>query len=219
MPRNKYPQETIQKILDVSMGLFMEKGFEQTTVLDIVAGLGGMTRGAFYHHFKSKEDVLNALLERHFGDEAVFEEAAAADVENGLQRVRLAMKLALGRNVANEQSSALISLYAPLMSTPRFLAEKLKEDLASAKFFEPMIAEGMADGSIRKGNPKLLSELLMVLVNFWMMPTLFPVDDGAQMYEKAKMIAEIFESLGFDVLDEEMWEQYESVVDTLGMGD
>ena len=55
MPRNKYPEETVQKILDVSMKLFLEKGYEETTILDIVGELGGLTRGAFYHHFKSKE--------------------------------------------------------------------------------------------------------------------------------------------------------------------
>ena len=48
MPRNKYPEETVQKILDVSMKLFLEKGYEETTVLDIVGELGGLTRGAFY---------------------------------------------------------------------------------------------------------------------------------------------------------------------------
>ena len=39
--------------LDVSLKLFLEKGYEETTILDIVDQLGGLTRGAFYHHFKS----------------------------------------------------------------------------------------------------------------------------------------------------------------------
>ena len=47
MPRNKYPEETVQKILDVSMKLFLEKGYKETTILDIVRELGGLTRGAF----------------------------------------------------------------------------------------------------------------------------------------------------------------------------
>ena len=53
MPRNKYPEETVQKILDASLKLFLEKGYEETTVLDIISEMGGLTRGAFYHHFKS----------------------------------------------------------------------------------------------------------------------------------------------------------------------
>ena len=33
--------------------LLLEKGYEETTVLDIISEMGGLTRGAFYHHFKS----------------------------------------------------------------------------------------------------------------------------------------------------------------------
>ena len=54
MPRNKYPEETVQKILDASLKLFLEKGYEETTVLDIISEMGGLTRGAFYHHFKGR---------------------------------------------------------------------------------------------------------------------------------------------------------------------
>ena len=50
LPRNKYPEETVQKILDASLKLFLEKGYEETTVLDIISEMGGLTRGAFYHH-------------------------------------------------------------------------------------------------------------------------------------------------------------------------
>ena len=73
MPRNKYPEETVQKILEVSLKLFMEKGYENTTVLDIVDNLGGLTRGAFYHHFKSKEEVIDALTDQMFRENNPFE--------------------------------------------------------------------------------------------------------------------------------------------------
>lgn len=66
MSGNKYSEETVQKILNASLKLFMEKGYEQTTVLDIVDEMGDLTRGAFYHHFKSKEEVLDALGIGHF---------------------------------------------------------------------------------------------------------------------------------------------------------
>ena len=52
MARNKHPEETINLILDVSFRLFMEKGYEQTSIQDIIDHLGGLSRGAIYHHFK-----------------------------------------------------------------------------------------------------------------------------------------------------------------------
>lgn len=60
MARNKYPELTVEKILEVARRLFFERGYEQTTIQDIVDNLGGLTKGAIYHHFKSKEDIINA---------------------------------------------------------------------------------------------------------------------------------------------------------------
>ena len=57
MARNKHPEETVEKILAVSAKLFMEKGYEHTTLQDIIDNLGGLTKGAIYHHFKGKEEI------------------------------------------------------------------------------------------------------------------------------------------------------------------
>ena len=55
MARNKYPEETKKKILEVARELFYIKGYDNTTIQDIVDNLGGLTKGVIYHHFKSKQ--------------------------------------------------------------------------------------------------------------------------------------------------------------------
>ena len=65
MARNKHPEETVAKILDVSMRLFTEQGYEHTPIQDIVDALG-MSKGAIYHHFKSKEDILDRINDRYY---------------------------------------------------------------------------------------------------------------------------------------------------------
>ena len=40
MARNKYPEETVEKILDTAQRLFLEKGYDHTTIQDIVDNLG-----------------------------------------------------------------------------------------------------------------------------------------------------------------------------------
>ena len=90
MPRNKHPEETVQRILDASLKLFLEKGYEETTVLDIISELGGLTRGAFYHHFKSKEEVFDVLSEKLFYDDNPFAKAKARRDLNGLEKLKLA---------------------------------------------------------------------------------------------------------------------------------
>ena len=211
LPRNKYPEETVQKIIETSLKLFLEKGYEQTTVLDIVANLGGLTRGAFYHHFKSKEEVLEAIFAARAEEYHPFEAAMQAKVANGLERLRLALKTALMENISTEQNTAVTQFAFSLMSNPRFLQEKLKGDIKTAAMLAPIIEEGMKDGSIRPGNPKIIAELFMILANIWMMPSIFPAGHRETL-EKANLIAEIMENVGCPVLDEEMWEIFEKVI-------
>lgn len=73
MSRNKYPEETVNLILDVSQRLFIEKGYDNTTIQDIIDELGGLTKGAIYHHFSSKQDILDAVIERLLQKYAVCE--------------------------------------------------------------------------------------------------------------------------------------------------
>ena len=85
MARNKYPEITEEKILDVAMRLFLEKGYDNTTIQDIVDGLGGLTKGAIYHHFKSKEEIIEALGDKLFFDNNPFVTVQKQKSLNGLQ--------------------------------------------------------------------------------------------------------------------------------------
>lgn len=53
MPRNKYPEQTVEKILDAAAALFAEKGYQSTTLQDIIDATG-LSKGAVYHHFRSR---------------------------------------------------------------------------------------------------------------------------------------------------------------------
>ena len=41
----------------------VHKGYERTSLRDIIDGLGGLTKGALYYHFRSKEEILIAVVE------------------------------------------------------------------------------------------------------------------------------------------------------------
>ncbi|WHH57442.1 TetR/AcrR family transcriptional regulator [Petroclostridium sp. X23] len=64
MPRiTKDPETRKNEILDAAQELFITQGFEQTAVSDIVKKVG-VAQGTFYYYFKSKEEILKAVLER-----------------------------------------------------------------------------------------------------------------------------------------------------------
>ncbi|MCL2399777.1 MAG: TetR/AcrR family transcriptional regulator [Defluviitaleaceae bacterium] len=217
MPRNKNPEETVQKILDVSLKLFLEKGFEQTTILDIVNNLGGLTRGAFYHHFKSKEEVLEAITDRMFYERASYQKVKEANGLNGLERLKLLLKIDLANNglLSDEEGIVdLLKVSLSLLSNPRFLAEQIKFNQKMSKLLESFLIEGMEDGSIKPGNPKLLAELILLLGNFWMTPTLFPCTQKDIM-DKLTIVKQTFDGLGCPIIDEEFFQIYGKMADKL----
>ena len=65
MARNRNPHETRKKILEVSKDLFLKKGFDNTSIQDIINGLGGLTKGVIYHHFESKQEILQSIIKEN----------------------------------------------------------------------------------------------------------------------------------------------------------
>ena len=59
----KEAAERKNEILDVAEELFTQKGFDDTSTNDIINTIG-IARGTLYHHFKSKEEILDAVIER-----------------------------------------------------------------------------------------------------------------------------------------------------------
>ena len=98
--------------------------------------------------------------------------------------------------------------------SPRFLALRHENNAEVAKLLRPMIEEGMTDGSIRQGNALHLAELFMLLLNFWTFPNIFP-DSRDDIAGKVKMIKQIFDSLGFPILDEDFMGMFLHIADEL----
>lgn len=76
-----------QRILDAATGAFRERGFKGTTV-DEVCELAGVTKGAFFHHFASKEEL--AIATAHAWTRSTSEIFSAADyhaLEDPIERV------------------------------------------------------------------------------------------------------------------------------------
>ncbi|MGE6036642.1 TetR family transcriptional regulator, partial [Klebsiella pneumoniae] len=58
--RERKRRETLRRITDAGVRLFIEKGFDGTTV-DEVAAAAGISRRTFFHYFDSKDDILLSL--------------------------------------------------------------------------------------------------------------------------------------------------------------
>ena len=199
MPRNKYPEETVQKILDASLKLFLEKGYEETTGLDIISEMGGLTRGAFYHHFKSKEEVFDALCEKLFYESNPFEKAKSHKELNGLEKLKFVLRTSFDETEHHQLSMASMQL----LESPAFLKKLIESNQELAPMYQELIEEGIQDGSIQSEQPKLLADLFVLLTNFWSIPTIYPMSDE-EAWQKFLMIKSVLDHLGLPVIDDEI---------------
>ena len=63
----KKPEVRKNEILNISEELFVRKGFDKATIIDILKATG-IAKGTFYYYFKSKEEVLNAIVRRRINE-------------------------------------------------------------------------------------------------------------------------------------------------------
>lgn len=200
MSRNKHPEETVRKILDVSTQLFLEKGYEKTSMQDIVNALG-MSKGAVYHHFKSKEELFSQVVENFYSKSDWFAEIAADSSKNGLEKLRAVFRYEL----SSEEKMAIDSMHLSHTGTFHFFLADLKMSIVSgAADMAKIIEEGNRDGSLSVKIPLETAELLMILANVWI--ALF-ADSREKLSRQLDTCAAALESLGIPLFDEELKNQ------------
>ena len=206
MARNKYPEVTVERILDVSQRLFLEKGYENTTIQDIVNELGGLTKGAVYHHFKSKEEIMDAVGDRMFTENNPFNKVMNRSDLNGLQKLKEMIRL----NQSDKARADMNIQSLPILKNPRILAGMIEANRNYlSPYFQKLIEEGNQDGSIHTEYAKEISELIPLLTSVWLAPTVYP-SSAKGMLKKFRFIGEMLEKAGLPVLDDEIMSMAES---------
>ena len=200
MARNKYPEVTVERILSAAQRLFLEKGYENTTIQDIVDELGGLTKGAVYHHFKSKEEIMDAVGNRMFRENNPFEAVMDRKDLNGLQKLREMVRL-------NQSDRARMDMNVqslPILKNPKVLAGMIEANRTElTPYFQKLIEEGNRDGSIHTEYAKELAELIPLLTSLWLAPTVFPATP-VEMLRKFRFIGEMLANMGLPIVDEEI---------------
>lgn len=195
-PVKKPPEQWKQEILDAAKALFLSKGYEETSITDIMELAGG-AKGMFYRFYESKEEVMHALGDRMFFENNPFEAVRGRSDLNGLQKIREVLIL----NRADEDRESINAQAIDILKDPRILAAAVE---ANRRVLTPLwlelIEEGRRDGSIRTEYARELSELLP-LINFWLLPSVFPAD-ADELRHKCRFVAEVLASMGLPIMDE-----------------
>ena len=210
MARNKHPEETVNLILDVSLRLFMEKGYEHTSIQDIINQLGGLSKGAIYHHFKSKENIFDALTSR-MSEDSNRKLAALRDQKglSGEEKLKAIFKESLNRPLQEDLFTVAPNFYNNPKLLNMFLHTIREESVP--EYFLPIIRQGIADGSIRTDYPEELAELIGLVANTWLNPMIFDSTEE-ESYRKLMVFGQMMAGFGIDVVDDEMTNRLKELV-------
>jgi AcrR family transcriptional regulator len=157
--------EKKQAILDVAERLFYLKGYEQTSVQDLLDVLK-TSKGSFYHHFESKYTLLETLCaEKAEKALALAEEALGKETES-LSRLNAALHFAIPIREGEEQ---FLTLLLPMIFSENGRALYAEFSQALNQTFRPVISmllmQASAEGMVHLYHPEHTADMLMALLN------------------------------------------------------
>lgn len=155
----KTAEDRKSEILDVAEELFAEKGFDNASTNDIIGRIG-IARGTLYHHFSSKEDILDALVERMTHEGIAHAKAIISD-----GNIPLLEKLTEAILALNIDSGAGAEVFEQIHKPQNaLLHQKMQERLLAGvvPLIAQLIEEGNESGLFDAKYPKEAAEMILV---------------------------------------------------------
>lgn len=194
---------TIQSIIEAASILFMQKGFEKTSMMDI-AKEAGISKGAIYHHFKSKDEIIQMVMDlqkNHIEDclETWLEEMDGFSAKEKLVKL-------LEKNLQEVSQSPYETVLSTQVKSPEFIVNYMQSCISeSAPHFARLIKAGQLDGSITTLFPDECAEAFTLLLNIWCDPIIF-ASDSDKIHQKLRFIQQMMQSLGVDIVSNQFIE-------------
>lgn len=154
--RDRKKRQVLTTLVDVTMKLFMKKGFSETTIAEI-ASAADIGTGTFYNYFHSKEDVLRYVLTKNLDETKDSLEELIRSSMSPPEKISQIL-LTIGKIFKeNQQLFNLCNRHLSLMGPPH--GTEFKDILVT------MIQEGRINGDFRNDVPiEMITELFMGLI-------------------------------------------------------
>lgn len=150
----KEAEERRNEILDAADYLFVQKGFDGTTTKDILERVG-IARGTLYYHFKSKEAIMDALIERY--SDRIIGAAQEIAVDKSIPIIERIIRVVMALDIGDEGGKVIMEhIHKPqnalmhqkiqkviINSVPPILTEIIQEGIEQGMFSTPFPFECM----------------------------------------------------------------------------
>lgn len=184
-------EETRGRILRAAETLFARSGYDGTGVSEICEA-AGVSKGAFYHHFATKQDVFLALLNGWLAALEVRMSALrdqAASVPDALQAMTAVVSVVLGD--AGDRLPIYLEYLLQARRDPAVWQATIEPYRRFRAFFAEMIRRGVAEGSLRPVDPEPAARAIVSLGIGLLLQALLEADerDHAASYDEGLRLA------------------------------
>lgn len=159
----KNPEERRSEILDTSESLFAAKGYMKTTVNDILEAVG-IAKGTFYYYFKSKEEVMDAIVMRFITHGVKAAKTIASSPE--LSAHEKIFQIIMAQQSEPERKGKMIDQLHQASNAEMHQKSLVETILQLTPVLTDVIQQGIAEGDFRTPYPRESVEFLLVSSQF-----------------------------------------------------
>jgi AcrR family transcriptional regulator len=187
----KDPDVRRREIIDAAERLFNDNGYEETPVEEIIKQ-AGIAKGTFYYYFKSKEEILDAIVKRMA--ERIIRRAGAVAGDESLSSVEKMRIMLFEQNMEARrefESMKGIHLIKNVDMHQKIIVELV---LQYAPILSSVVRQGISEGVFHTAHPLEATEYLLVASQFLFDPGIYPWSE-ADLARRAAAMQEIVESI------------------------
>jgi TetR/AcrR family transcriptional regulator, cholesterol catabolism regulator len=163
MPRViKHPDVRRAELVDRAFELFLQKGYEHVSIDDLTKD-AGVSKGAFYHWFPSRDALIEALADRSARQALTAVEGIAAECRGAaLERLNTVLQASFDVKIAMKTPESLAAMHSLLRPGNAHLYGRIvaKTEEVFGPFLARLIADGVAEGVFDTFDPEGVADMI-----------------------------------------------------------
>ncbi|SFE91057.1 transcriptional regulator, TetR family [Paenibacillus algorifonticola] len=187
----KDPEERKNEILDAAEMLFYTKGYNKTTINDILQEIG-IAKGTFYYYFKSKEEVMDAIIMRIVAADVASAKSIASSSELPTL-VKLFQILMAQKPKNGDRKELLLEQFHQVGNAEMHQKSLVQTIIHLTPVLTAVIEQGIEERIFQTEYPKETVEFLIVSSTFLFDEGLFEWQ-AEEMIQKAKAFIHVMET-------------------------